>query len=88
MLAGAYAQMPYEEIPENEYKKRVAELGSLRLSSSAEAAVPERFCDSDVCGEVARPTEAGAAPLSFLSFEATPATGPAAAAGASSKPAK
>jgi len=52
--AGAYAQMPYEEISADEYANRVAVLRPLdftQLSKNVlhEDSVPERFCDTDAC---------------------------------------
>jgi len=48
---GAYAQMPYEEISEAEYVKRVAGLGALdfRGLRGSDVGVPDKFCDSERC---------------------------------------
>ncbi len=82
---GAYAQMPYEEITESEYQTRLAALKPLRLSSGAgtgEAPIPERFCDSDVCGALGTPATPAAALLKpgLLTFEKQTATSESAAA--------
>jgi len=48
--AGAYPQMPYEEISEAEYHARVAELGKPDFSGSVEQAeMNDKFCDSEKC---------------------------------------
>ncbi len=53
---GAYAQMPYEEITEGEYKARMAQLKlplSFRNIRGTPAGgivhVPDRFCDASSC---------------------------------------
>jgi len=47
---GAYKQMPYEEITEEQYNKMVKELKflSFRQVKGAEAD-PEKFCNNDTC---------------------------------------
>lgn len=52
--AGAYPQMPYEKISEEEYRKRLANLKPLNLASTprtseAPSEAPEKFCDTDKC---------------------------------------
>ena len=54
IAAGAYKQMPYEEISEEEYKSRVSLLHTLELSSGGVATsyadrTIDRFCDGDTC---------------------------------------
>ena len=54
IAAGAYKQMPYEEISEQEYRRRVSELGTLELSSGGVSTsyadrTIDRFCDGDTC---------------------------------------
>lgn len=47
---GAYPQMPYEAISEDEYQRRVRNLKRIQWSQEQPShAVTERFCDSDVC---------------------------------------
>jgi hypothetical protein len=51
---GAYKQMPYEEISEAEYDRRVSLLGPLELSSGGVSTsyadrTIDRFCDGDTC---------------------------------------
>ena len=50
MELGAYKQMPYEEITEEEYHKMVKKLSflSFRQVKGAEAEV-EKFCNNDTC---------------------------------------
>ena len=54
--AGAYAQMPYEAISEEAYKRAVAGLRPLAAGRAAAAAAaplpapPDAFCDSPACG--------------------------------------
>ncbi|MFA6973002.1 MAG: hypothetical protein WC208_16595 [Gallionella sp.] len=49
--AGAYKQMPYEAITEEEYLKMASGLKELKLSDKADA-VSERFCDGESCAMV------------------------------------
>jgi uncharacterized Fe-S cluster-containing radical SAM superfamily protein len=50
MEKGAFPQMPYEAITEEQYKKRSAKLKPLNLSGVREEEVaPERFCTNDTC---------------------------------------
>lgn len=46
---GAYPQMPYEAITEDEYNEMVSKIKPLDFRTSVEDAVSEKFCDSDVC---------------------------------------
>ena len=47
---GAYAQMPYESITEEEYNWRLAQIHAADFSEvRGEEVIPERFCDGDVC---------------------------------------
>lgn len=46
---GAYAQMPYEAITEEEYDRRVAALSEVDLSGEGQAAIGEEFCTTDKC---------------------------------------
>ena len=53
---GAYAQMPYEEITEEQYQAMTAPLkgkridfGTVRTSEDDVVEVPDRFCDSSSC---------------------------------------
>jgi hypothetical protein len=47
---GAYAQMPYEEITEEEYHKRLSKLIlPIQFGKTNEKAVPERYCNTDRC---------------------------------------
>lgn len=46
---GAYAQMPYQGITEEEYNTMVAGLKPLVLGASHEEADQERYCDGDSC---------------------------------------
>jgi ribonucleoside-triphosphate reductase len=46
---GAYAQMPYEAITEEEYDRRVARLTQVNLSGEGQAALGEEFCTTDKC---------------------------------------
>ena len=46
---GAYRQMPYEAISEEDYQERVAALGVLDFGQSHEEAEAEKFCDSAGC---------------------------------------
>lgn len=48
---GAYPQMPYEEIDEEEYRKRVAMLKPIQFGgTTGPDSKPELFCDTDTCG--------------------------------------
>jgi ribonucleotide reductase alpha subunit len=47
--AGAYPQMPYEGIDEVEYRRRVAELGTLNFGATHESAEQEKYCDGASC---------------------------------------
>lgn len=53
---GAYAQMPYEAIPEAEYLQRVAGLKPLDIAELSEDASSEKYCSRDSC---ALPPESG-----------------------------
>ncbi|MHA1337729.1 MAG: ATP cone domain-containing protein [Promethearchaeota archaeon] len=44
-----YEQPPYEKITKEEYEHRIANLKPLNLSSTADKAIGEKFCDSDRC---------------------------------------
>ncbi len=47
---GAYKQMPYESIDENEYKKQVSKLGKLSFGViKNEEAEIDKFCNNDSC---------------------------------------
>jgi len=47
---GAYKQMPYEAITEEEYKKEVSKLGRLSfVGVEGEEAEVDKFCNNDVC---------------------------------------
>ena len=49
---GAYPQMPYQSITEEEYHRRFAALKPLEFADAqvaSEESQPERFCDGDVC---------------------------------------
>ena len=47
---GAYKQMPYEQIEESDYKKRIAKLKKLNFKKiKNEQAEIERFCNNDTC---------------------------------------
>lgn len=48
--AGAFPQMPYEQITQTEYDSRVSELSTLRADQIVVTADPEKFCDTDACG--------------------------------------
>lgn len=56
VAAGAYAQMPYEEIADHEYYNLMRGLLPLNLSGLSEEAEPERGCSNDVC-EIFTPLE-------------------------------
>jgi len=45
---GAYPQMPYTEITEEEYRTAIAQIKSVTLTDSRDAEI-ERFCDSQSC---------------------------------------
>jgi adenosylcobalamin-dependent ribonucleoside-triphosphate reductase len=52
MKAGAYAQMPYEEISKKKYKQLISKLGRLTFGTiSGEEAEVDRFCNNDTCME-------------------------------------
>lgn len=62
---GAYKQMPYEKISEEEYKKRVAVIQPLSLNSASVSftdATPDRFCDGDTCSVAPPSSETSTAP--------------------------
>lgn len=46
---GAYAQMPYEDISNEEYERRVAALKPIDFGATHEEAEQERFCSNDTC---------------------------------------
>jgi len=46
---GAYAQMPYEEITEQQYNTMKKPIKSLDFSGISEDSTPEKYCDSDHC---------------------------------------
>lgn len=46
---GAYAQMPYEAITEQQYLDMVRDLGPIEWSARDTHAVTEKFCDGDTC---------------------------------------
>lgn len=46
---GAYPQMPYEAITENEYNEMISKISAVDFSSNTEDAVDEKFCNNDVC---------------------------------------
>ncbi len=47
---GAYKQMPYEQIDEKTYKKRVDSLGRLSFRQvKGNEAIIDKFCDGDTC---------------------------------------
>ena len=47
---GAYRQMPYEEITENEYSEMLSDLKRLSFRQvKGNEAIVEKFCDGDVC---------------------------------------
>jgi len=47
--AGAFAQMPYEEITEQEYEDSVKGIKALDFSGVGEDSTPEKYCDSSSC---------------------------------------
>ncbi|KAL6050260.1 ribonucleoside-triphosphate reductase (thioredoxin) [Balamuthia mandrillaris] len=49
--SGVYPQMPYEEISEEEYERRMSKLSRVDFSGIAkpEEAYPEKFCDGATC---------------------------------------
>ena len=49
MEKGAYKQMPYEAITKEKYKEIVSNLKPLDFSKVSESAIPEKFCDGEVC---------------------------------------
>ena len=55
LAAGAYPQMPYEQIDEDEYRARIGSLRPLALTTgklrdaATEVAVADRFCDAETC---------------------------------------
>ena len=50
MEKGAYRQMPYQEITEKEYDKRVGELKFLSFRQvKGNEAVVDKFCNNDTC---------------------------------------
>jgi len=47
---GAYSQMPYEKIDENEYKEKIKKIKKIKFNTiKKEKADVEVFCDSDTC---------------------------------------
>lgn len=46
---GAYPQMPYEAITEEQYNARKNALHPIRFRQQGDESIPDRFCDSDVC---------------------------------------
>lgn len=46
---GAYKQMPYESITEEEYARRAADLTEVSFVATHEAAEAEKFCNNDTC---------------------------------------
>lgn len=44
-----YAQMPYEEITEQQYNDAVSKIKSLDFIGVSEDSVPEKYCDADSC---------------------------------------
>ncbi|KNC83037.1 hypothetical protein SARC_04685 [Sphaeroforma arctica JP610] len=46
---GAYAQMPYEEITEAEYKRMMSNVKPIDFSKSKASVEPDKFCDGDSC---------------------------------------
>ena len=46
---GAYPQMPYEAITEEEYNNMVSKIKPLDFAQSLEDASSEKFCDNDIC---------------------------------------
>jgi ribonucleoside-triphosphate reductase len=46
---GAYPQMPYEEISEDEYKKKLKKITDLTFNGINVNSEPEKGCDSDIC---------------------------------------
>ena len=49
LAAGAYPQMPYEAIADEEYQRRVALLKPLTFGTTHEAAEQEKYCSNDSC---------------------------------------
>ena len=49
---GAYPQMPYEEITEQEYHASCKKLKRLEINKIAEDSVGEKFCDGEACYKV------------------------------------
>jgi len=48
--AGAYKQMPYEQITEKKYQKMISKISKLSFRQvKGNEAIVERFCDSDIC---------------------------------------
>ena len=47
--AGAYKQMPYEAITEEEYNKRNSSIKPFNVGTVNQDSKPELFCDSDKC---------------------------------------
>jgi len=47
--AGAYAQMPYEEITQEQYENKVSKIGRIAGAATSEEITPDRFCDGDYC---------------------------------------
>jgi len=45
----SYAQMPYEEINEDEYKRMYSEISHLTFKNISEDSKPEIFCDNESC---------------------------------------
>jgi hypothetical protein len=46
---GAYPQMPYEKISEEEYKEMVSKINQLDFSLITDDAIGEKYCTTDVC---------------------------------------
>lgn len=46
---GAYPQMPYEAITEDEYNDMMSKITVADFSSNVEDAIDEKFCNNDVC---------------------------------------
>jgi ribonucleoside-triphosphate reductase (thioredoxin) len=49
LAEGAYAQMPYEAITEEEYLRRLSVLKPLQAVSTHEDSIQEKYCDADSC---------------------------------------
>ena len=46
---GAFPQMPYEEITENEYQVKRDSLKVLKISTMSQDSEGEKYCDGDSC---------------------------------------